>query len=770
MSDDQTPPPPSSPPDHQTLRAKILRLLASPKYQPLDKVALTKKLGLSSDDRAHLKETLRALEQSGDIARIRKDRYVLPDTADLFTGTVTFNEKGYAFVVGSQPGVTDLFITAENTWVALQGDKVVARIVRDGFEDQHGRRYRGPDAGSRREGRIIRILQRANNTVVGTLQKSKQFHYVVADDPRFIHNIYVHPSQVVLPKPAQVGDKVVVELDAWESRHVNPEGKIIEVLGPAAKAGVDMLSIIRKYHLPEEFPKPVMQAAEGIATQPSEEEAARREDLRKDFILTIDPDDARDFDDAIQVAALPNGGWKLGVHIADVSHYVPPGGALDREAFHRGNSVYLADRVIPMLPERLSNGVCSLRPKEDRLTYSVFIEFGPGGKIRHVRFARTIICSAARLTYKEAFALLGGPANASPVARELHRAWKLASLLRELRFKNGSLDLDMPEVKVHLDEHGKPVRLEKVENDISHQLIEEFMLVANEVVARELKNRQTPTVYRVHEEPDADRLLEFRDFVQTYDYRVGDLTHRPEMQKLLRMVKEEPEAEAIKLGLLKSLKRAAYNTAPLGHYGLAKTNYTHFTSPIRRYADLVVHRSLSLLLGEEKRARLAAGDLTAVAAHISMTERTAADAERESVKLKKLEYFQNLLAESAANADDEVGPKTFAARIVDVRNYGLLVELPDLVLSGLIHVSELDDDFYHFDAVRLRFIGKRTRRVYQIGDRLAVEVANVDTFKRQVDFRPAKVDPDDDDIPRGELDPRNYEGGGRMGKRKRGRR
>ncbi len=516
-------------------------------------------------------------------------------------------------------------------------------------------------------------------------------------------------------------------------RHVNPEGKIIEVLGPAAKAGVDMLSIIRKYHLPEEFPRPVMQAAEQIPEQVDQVEAARREDLRNDFIITIDPDDARDFDDAIRVEELPGGGWRLGVHIADVSYYVPPGGVMDKEAFERGNSVYLADRVIPMLPERLSNGVCSLKPKVDRLTYSVFIDFASGGRIKAARFARTVICSAARLTYREAFALLQGPAKASPLAGALHRAWKLASLLRENRFKNGSLDLDMPEVKVHLDQNGKPVRLEKIENDISHQLIEEFMLAANEVVARELKNRQVPAIYRVHEEPDADRLLEFRDFVKSYDYHVGDLTHRPEMQKLLKMVRDKPEAEAIKLGLLKSLKRAVYDVAPLGHYGLAKVNYTHFTSPIRRYADLVVHRTLALLTGEEKRTRLAAGELNAVAAHISATERVAADAERESVKLKKLEYFQNLLHANPDDQDDE--PTTFPAVIVDVRNYGLLVELPDFVLSGLVHVSELDDDFYHFDAVRLRFVGKRRRKVYGIGDHIRVEVANVDTFKRQVDFR-----------------------------------
>jgi ribonuclease R len=718
------------------LTGKILKLLAQPKYQPLDKVELTKKLGLSADDRPRVKETLRTMEQEGAIARIKKDRYVLPDTADLFPGVIHFNDKGFGFVINETAGQPDLFIAAENTWTALQGDRVLARVMQEGFVDARGRRYRGPGAGQRREGRVIRILQRANETVVGTLQRSKQFFYVVADDPRFIHNIYVHPGQTVLPKQPDIGDKVVVRLEPWESRHVNPEGKIVEVLGPASKAGVDMLSIIRKYHLPEEFPRPVMQAAEQIPEEVDEAESVRREDLRRDFILTIDPDDARDFDDAIRVEELAGGGWRLGVHIADVSHYVPAGGVLDREAYARGNSVYLVDRVIPMLPERLSNGVCSLRPHVDRLTYSVFIDFAAGGRIRAVRFARAVIRSAQRLTYREALALLQGPAKASPVARELHRAWKLASLLRENRFRNGSLDLDMPEVKVYVDENGRPNRLEKVENDISHQLIEEFMLAANEVVARELKNRQVPAIYRIHEDPDADRLLEFRDFVKSYDYRVGDLTHRAEMQKLLRAVRGQPEEQAVKLGLLKSLKRAAYDTSPQGHYGLAKVNYTHFTSPIRRYADLVVHRALGLLTGDEKRARLGAAELTAVAAHISMTERVAADAERESVKLKKLEYFQNLLHERLDEAGDE--PTTFPAVVVDVRNYGLLVELPDFVLSGLVHVSELDDDFYQFDNVRLRFVGKRTRKVYGIGDHINVSVATVDMFKRQVDFRVAK--------------------------------
>ncbi|MBV9126814.1 MAG: ribonuclease R, partial [Verrucomicrobia bacterium] len=679
------------------LAARILRLLAQPKYQPLDKVELTKKLGLKSDDRGELKEVLRALEVSGKIARIRKDRYVIPEAADLFTGVIKFSDKGFAFVIneeGDAGSGEDLYIASENTWVALHGDRVVARVMRDGFEDSRGRRYRGAAAGSRREGRVIRILQRANETVVGTLQRSKQFHYVVADDPRFIHNIYVHPGQVALPHEPLVGDKVVVRLEEWQSRHVNPEGKIIETLGPAGKAGVDMLSIIRKYHLPEEFPREVMQAAEAIAEEMDESESAQREDLRHRFILTIDPDDAKDFDDAIEVEQLPaSNGWRLSVHIADVSHYVPPGGVLDKEAFTRGNSVYLADRVIPMLPERLSNGVCSLKPHVDRLSYSVFIDFSAGARIRGVRFAKTVIRSAQRLTYKQAFALLQGSPKASPVAESLHRAWKLASLLRAKRFANGSLELDMPEVKVHLDAAGRPVRLEKVENDISHQLIEEFMLVANEVVARELKNRQFPAIYRIHEDPDADRLLEFRDFVQSYDYRVGDLSNRAELQKLLRAVRGKPEEEAIKLALLKSLKRAAYETSPLGHYGLAKVNYTHFTSPIRRYADLLVHRALEQASAQDPRNRgvqkgrrfAGRNELAQMAEHISATERVSADAEKDSTQLKKIEYFQRQLSAKK--------PESYRAIVLEARSFGLLVELPDVLMTGLIHVSALPEDF-----------------------------------------------------------------------------
>jgi ribonuclease R len=490
-----------------------------------------------------------------------------------------------------------------------------------------------------------------------------------------------------------------------------------------------MLSIVRKYRLPSEFPQEVVREAESLPRQIDSHEVERRMDLRDRFILTIDPDDARDFDDAIEVEATPDG-WRVGIHIADVSHYVLPKSKLDREALSRGNSVYLADRVIPMLPEALSNGLCSLRPNEDHLTFSVFATVNRKGKVHSVRFAKTLIRSAARLTYKEALARLERP-PVDEVGRKLHVAWQLASELRTKRFAAGSLDLDFPEVKVWLDAQGKPLRLEKIENDISHQLIEELMLLANELVAGELMRRRQPSIYRVHEKPDPDRMLEFRETALILGVLCGDLSHRPELQRLLASVRGKPQEYAIKLGLLKSLKRARYAPEPLGHYGLHKSNYTHFTSPIRRYSDLVVHRALGHFLGLSKRAA-DSSVLGSMADHISTTERIAADAEKDSVKLKKLEFFQNQLS-------SRDGGDVFSARILEVRNYGLLIELPDFLLNGLVHVSALDGDFFLLDVAHSRLVGRRSRRVFSVGDEIRVQVARVDFFKQQVDFRPVRA-------------------------------
>src|SRR6266536_5210308 len=441
------------------IREQILALLASPDYRPLDKRELARALGRRSDVRTGLNHALRELERSGEIARVRKNRYILPTAADLVTGTLQIHQAGYGFLTTEKPGEPDIFIAAENTGTAMHGDRVVARIARD---EPYGR------TKGRREGRVIRILERAHDTIVGTLQHSRNFYYVVPDDPRLVHDVYVRPNRDRLsPASAELrrgkqaaaaaGDKVVVRLEAWESRHVNPEGEIIEVLGPASAPGVDLLSIIRKYHLPTEFPRDVLEQADRISEKIDARQIEGREDLRKEFAVTIDPDDARDFDDAIHVEKIENGGWRLGVHIADVAAYVEPESALDCEARRRGNSVYLPDRVIPMLPERLSNGVCSLNPGVDRLTHSVFVQFDKHGEVKSTRFARSVIRSAHRLTYKQAYGILTAPPR-DRLGERLHVAWELAALLRRKRFQHGSLDLDFPEVKVWVDKERHSVR------------------------------------------------------------------------------------------------------------------------------------------------------------------------------------------------------------------------------------------------------------------------------------------------------------------------
>ena len=720
----------------RNIREELLALLARKDYRPLNKIDLARKLGLDGNERVALRKTLRELERTGEIARIRKNRYVLPVEADLLAGKLSVHQAGYGFLMPETAGEPDVFVAAENIGTAMHGDRVLVRISRDVPD----RRIKG-----RREGRVIRILERAHDTMVGTLQRSRNFYYVVPDDPRFVHDIYVRPAPDVADQrdradqkesrssqtAATVGDKVVVRLEPWESRHVNPEGEIIEVLGPASAPGVDMLSIIRRHHLPTNFPRGVLDEANQIPEKVDSHQLEGREDLRKEFVVTIDPDDARDFDDAVQVERTKSG-WRLGVHIADVAAYVEVGSTLDREARRRGNSVYLPDRVIPMLPERLSNGVCSLNPGVDRLTHSVFIHFDKNGVAKSARFARSVIRSAHRLTYKQAYSILSSPPE-DELGERLHEAWELAALLRKKRFEHGALDLDFPEVKVWLDKQGDPVRLERVENDESHQLIEEFMLAANEAVARELKKRAIPTVYRVHENPDPEKLAEYREFVLSFDYRVGDLTKRPELQRLLAAIGGKPEEQALKIALLKSLKRARYAAQPLGHYGLAKANYLHFTSPIRRYSDLVVHRALGRARSPSapeaparRPHRPDMSEIASIAEHLSITERTAADAEIDAAQLKKLEFFQRQL--------DQRNPQIFRATIMDVRNYGLMVELPDALITGLIHVSSLTDDFYVFEPTRRQLIGRRTRKRFSVGDELSVFVARVDAFKRQVDF------------------------------------
>ena len=697
---------------------RLIQLIGSPKYQPLNKSDLARTLKIGIDERSKFRRLLNELEQAGKITRIRKDRYVLPREADLMVGVLQVNPDGFGYLLNeSGDGLGDLYISAENQSTAMHRDRVVARIVRERLPSERQQRHRG-----NREGRVIKILERANRSIVGTLQHSKNFYYVVPDDPALVHDIYVTVRPGQTPRAPEVDDKVVVRVEPWEHRHLNPEGEIVEVLGPAKKPGVDILSIIRKYDLAVAFPDAVLKEADEISLEISSKELRAREDLRSTAVFMIDPEDARDFDDALHVAEV-DGGWSVGIHIADVSHFVKPGSALDREAMRRGNSVYLPDRVLPMLPERLSNMACSLRPDEDHLTKSVFVDFDRSGRIKRHRFAATVIRSVARLTYREALAILQRK-PVTPLDGNIHTAWRLAAILRERRFRQGAMDLDMPEVRVLLDKQGKAVGLVRDENDISHQLIEEFMLLANEIVARETKRRSIPSVYRIHEKPDPEKLAEYREQARSYGIEIGDLTQRREMQRFLKLIVGRHEEVALKIGLLRSLRRAAYSPDPVGHYGLAKSDYTHFTSPIRRYADLIVHRAFAAMLPKRGVKPPRSVDLGSICQHISMTERIAADAEREAVRLKRIEYFSGLARK----------PHRLDGTIIEVRNFGLLVELKEALVVGMIRISSIDLDFFVFDPVRQRITGRRTKISFGVGDQVVVKINRVDLFRQRLDF------------------------------------
>jgi len=698
--------------------AALLRLMARPGYQPLNEMELGRKLKLSEPLLSHFPQLLKQLELDGRIARVRHDRWILPAEAALVTGVIQFHSKGFAFLLREDKG-EDLFIPAEDTGTAMHQDVVVVRIQTGAAPN---RQFPG-----RQQASVIRILKRRRSTVVGTLEKSGHFYYVVPADPRYIQNIYVPaPSRDDGTPTLEIGDRVVVKLEEWKSRHLNPEGVIIERLGRAGDPGVDILSIIRKHELPVEFPGEVLAEVASFAKPDGDapaDDLAERLDLRHDFVITIDPDTAKDFDDAISMRRISEDTWEVGIHIADVSYYVRPDSELDREASKRGNSVYLVNQVIPMLPEELSNGLCSLNPHVDRLTYSVIAKINDKAKIIGWKICRSIIHSKHRLTYQQAFDRLQRKPQ-DDLDHFLRNAWKLASNLRAARFAHGSLDLEMPEVKVYCDAQGHPTSIQKVEHDISHQLIEEFMLLANEVVATELRRANKPAIYRIHENPDPEKLNTYRELLKAHGIRVGDLSQKREVQKALKAIETRPDGHALKVGLLRSLKRAIYDTRPLGHYGLAKENYTHFTSPIRRYADLLVHRALTIKKKGTGFPTLP--ELDKIAKHISATERSAAEAEQESVQLKKLEFF--------AGQINNQKPQAFDAIIMDVQNFGLFVELPDYLISGLVHVSSMKKDFYHYDERNKSFRGKKFREEFRMGQTVRVKVQRIDMFKQQIDF------------------------------------
>jgi ribonuclease R len=694
---------------------QILKLLGRKDYVPANVPELLRHLRLSPQRQQELQRVLRALEQSGRVARIKGNRYIQPREADLVPGRISINRQGKGFLNPDAPELKEIMIPEESTSTALHGDHVLVRreVKAKGLR---------PDRIEQEKGTVIRILERKRTQIVGTLQQGRQFMFVIPDDPRMPHDIYVPPARDV-GRPANIGDKVVVELQEWQSRHNNPEGEIIEVLGPPDAEGVDMLSVLRQYQLPLHFPKNVLQEARAIGTTVAPNDSAGREDCRRHQVVTIDPDDAKDFDDAICLQKVSQDQWKLWVHIADVSHYVKPGSALDVEARKRGNSTYLVDRVIPMLPEALSNELCSLKPEVDRLTKCVEFLLSNEGRVLSTRFYPAVIHSKRRFTYKEVLAILEGSPKDS-IERMLHDAHELAQKIRRARFKAGSLELDFPEMKIRLDERGRIARIERVMNDVSHQLIEEYMLLANEAVATRLMSQNLKAIYRVHEEPDERRLQEYREEVLSHNVPCGNLTKRAEVQRLLQRLGTIAIGAALKIGFLRSLMRARYAVEPLGHYGLAKAKYAHFTSPIRRYADLVVHRALF------QKSHGPTHSLKETADHISDTERNSADAERDSKDVKLYAFLKAQLASPR--------PTPYPALVIDVRNFGFFVDVPGLAMSGLVHLSSIEDDFYQFDPQRSQLVGRRNRRMIRLGDQVEVQVAKVDSFKKQVDFRLAR--------------------------------
>lgn len=747
--------------------AWVIEILSSHQDAPLDSLGLARLLRKRSKVLAADLETwLDRLERSGRIVRIKGDRYTLPEAAQLVTGRIQFRASGSAWLLpesDAQHGsgrAEEIQIFEEDAGVALHGDRVVVRL------EAEPRRVRGKETQC---GRVIRILERAHPTVVGSLQRSRHYHHVIPDDPRLTHDILVpDPVRSGLRPQPRVGDKVVVRLLEWTQRHAPPEGEIIEVLGKNTEPGVELRAIFLKHKLPQSFPPDVLAEVKGLPTQVRPADLADREDFRQVPTCTIDPDDARDFDDALSLECLPNGDFRVGVHIADVANYVRPGTALDREARTRGNSTYLIGTVVPMLPEQLSNGLCSLVEGEDRLTKSAIFTFSNTGEQKSVRFANTVIRSRKRLTYKQAHALLfaksledvrrikpppahqtGSPGK--PLASlgeeellalrdQVRTLWKLASKLRAERMAAGSLDLEMPETKIFVDPSGWADRIERIEHDESHQLIEEFMLLANESVARRTRSQRLPSVYRVHDDPDPDKLQEFRDYVAALGVQTGALHKRSVVVDLLARLREHPQGYTARTQFLRSLRKACYRTDPDGHYGLAKKDYTHFTSPIRRYADLLVHRVVAFdLAGRKGSAPHSAAQIRGFAEHLSLTEVNSAEAEREHHKIKLVEFFERDLQRTPRSR--------FPAVLTDVRSHGLFIEVTEPFLLGFIHLSALKDDFYQVSPDGTAAIGRRTRRRLATGDRVHVQIERVDRIKRQFDFTLAEGPNPDNRMP-----------------------
>lgn len=700
-------------------KVMLEQIISDKEYKPLRFKEFVALLQVPRDAKHELKMVLDQLISQGAIIVDAQGRYKKPGE-DTKVGTFSGTQRGFGFVVveGEQD---DIFIPADATKGALHGDRVMAIIKKE-------------QTGRRKEGEIIAIVERGNNEVVGTFEKSKNFGFVLPDNQKFGKDIFIPKEHT---KGAVTGHKVVVKITSYGDVSHSPEGHIIEILGHINDPGVDILSVIRAYDLPVEFPKDLMQSLDQIPEEIDQEEIGNRMDIREVQTVTIDGEDAKDLDDAISLTK-EGDIYHLGVHIADVTHYVREGTPLDREALKRGTSVYLVDRVIPMLPHKLSNGICSLNPGVDRLALSCFMDIDTKGVVTGHQIATTVIRSDCRMTYTNVAKIVED--DDEEVKKEFeefvpmfHLMQELAEVLRERRHKRGSINFDFPESKIIVDKKGKPVEIKPYDRNKATKIIEEFMLIANETIAEDYFWQEIPFVYRTHDTPDEEKIRKLAIFINNFGYsiKVGkEDIHPKELQKLLIKVEDSPEEALISRLTLRSMKQAKYTVANSGHFGLSAKYYCHFTSPIRRYPDLQIHRiikeNLNGKLGEKRRNHYEK-ILFEVSDRSSRMERRADESEREVQKLKKVEYMA-----------DHIG-EVFEGVISGVTSWGMYVELPNTV-EGMIRVSEMQDDYYIYDEERYQMVGEHTKKIYKLGQKVMVEVVSADKVLRTIDFALVEVE------------------------------
>ncbi len=673
---------------------------------------IAKKLNFSQEhEYSSLKAAVYKLYEENFLTKSGKKYYLNQSSlSNTIKGKLELNQAGYGFVIPQNSNTGDIFIAARNLGTAFHGDTVEVAL----FAKKKRKNI---------EGQIIGIVKRKREEIVGTLKKSHSFYFVKPDDPKIHRDIYINPEKTA---NAKVGDKVIAGNIIWDTSMLNPEGEIIQKLGKTGSFDADIAAIAKEYNLPFSFPAEILKEADEISEIVSQQDRQRRLDYRKKVVFTIDPEDAKDFDDALSIEKLENGNFEVGVHIADVSNYVSSGSGLDKEALKRGNSVYLVGKVIPMLPERLSNNICSLVPGKERLTYSVIAELTKRGKLVDYKIKKSVINSKRRFTYEKVQKIID--TGEGEFNNEIYLLNTLAQTLRKKRMRSGSIDFFTPEIRFELDKNGNPVSIQKKEIKPSNMLVEEFMLLANQIVASRIasprKGDVHPFVYRVHDLPDNEKLQEFSRFVKSlgYTFNPNAASKSKEFQVLMQMVKGTEEEAVINELAIRSMAKAVYSADNIGHYGLGFKYYTHFTSPIRRYADLIVHRMLFGYLEKKGKEKYPYNILEDISNHISVTERNAVDAERMSVKLKQIEYLKDHMGEE------------FHAIISGIAHFGIFVKITDILAEGLVKVRDLEGDFYVYDEKKYSLIGKRKKKQYRLGDKIQVKLVRADLDKSELDF------------------------------------